>query len=156
MQNADKIVTFHAFVCLYCILYAYRRGMYTRQGEIIMCFYIGIKDIAANGLIELLKVDEDRRFLSYKKIESYGNEVVRRLNESGECAVLILSREDTSELFRNYSDFFEESRDSSGEMGIQLKEGKNVTDLIMQFRTYLALDVLLKFVDADIVRKAIL
>ena len=32
-----------------------------------MCFYIGIKDLAANGLIEMLKVDRSRRFLSYKK-----------------------------------------------------------------------------------------
>lgn len=121
-----------------------------------MCYYIGIKDLAANGLIEMLKVDRSRKFLSYKKIESYGNEVVRSLNKSGESAVLILSREDTSELFRNYSEFFEEAKDSSGEVGIRLKDGKEVTDLINQFRTYLALDVLLKFIDADIVREAIL
>ena len=121
-----------------------------------MCFYIGIKDLAANGLIEMLKVNEANRFLSYKKIESYGNKVVRSLNESGESAVLILSRDDTSELFRNYGEFFEEKNNDSGEIGIQLKEGKGVTDLIMQFRTYLALDVLLKFIDEDIVKEAIL
>ena len=121
-----------------------------------MCFYIGIKDLAANGLIEMLKVNENNRFLSYKKIESYGNRVVRSLNESGESAVLILSREDTSELFRNYSDFFEERENSDGEAGIQLREEKSITDLIMQFRTYLALDVLLKLMDKDIVEEAIL
>ena len=68
--------------------------------------------------------------------------------------MLILSREDTSEFFRNYADFFEESTNSEGETGILLKEGKGVTDLINQFRTYLALDVLLKFVDGNLVRKA--
>lgn len=120
-----------------------------------MCFYIGIKDLAANGLIEMLKVDESRRFLSYKKIESYGNRVVRSLNENGESAVLILSREDTSALFRNYSEFFEEVM-SADELGIRLKDEKDASDLIKQFRTYLALDVLLKFIDADIVREAIL
>lgn len=121
-----------------------------------MCFYIGIKDLAANGLIEMLKVDEANRFLSYKKIESYGNEVVRSLNESGESAILILSREDTSELFRNYSDFFEEKENSDGEFGIYLKDGKEVKDLIRQFRTYLSLDVLLKFMDTNIIKEAIL
>lgn len=121
-----------------------------------MCFYIGIKDLAANGLIEMLKVDETNRFLSYKKIEFYGNKVVYSLNESGKSAVLILSREDTSELFRNYSEFFEEKVNKDGEIGIQLKDGKSVTDLIMQFRTYLALDVLLKFIDENIVKEAIL
>lgn len=121
-----------------------------------MCFYIGIKDLVANGLIEMLKVNKKNRFISYKKIESYGNEVVRSLNESGDKAVLILSREDTSELFRNYSEYFEEVADSSGESGIQLKSGKDVRDLIKQFRTYLALNVLLKFVDINILRKTIL
>jgi len=119
-----------------------------------MCFYIGIKDIAANGLIEMLKINKKNRFLSYKQIEDYGNTVVRSLNQSGESAVLILSREDTSEFFQNYADFFEESTNSEGETGILLKEGKGVTDLINQFRTYLALDVLLKFVDGNLVRKA--
>ena len=95
-----------------------------------MCFYIGIKDIAANGLIEMLKINKKNRFLSYKQIEDYGNTVVRSLNQSGESAVLILSREDTSEFFRNYADFFEESTNSEGETGILLKEGKGVTELI--------------------------
>lgn len=121
-----------------------------------MCFFIGIKDLAANGLIEMLKIDNRKRFLSYKKIESYGNKVVRSLNESGESAVLILSREDTSELFRNYSEYFEEDANDLGERGIRLREGKDVTDLINQFRTYLALDVLLKLIDTEIVQEAIL
>lgn len=133
----------------------FSKYMFYNQGEIIMCFYIGIKDIAANGLIEMLRKDPSKRFLSYNKIESYGDEVVRSLNESGEHAVLILSREDTTELFHNYSDFFEE-REEHNEKGIYLKEEKNYVDLINQFRTYPALDVLLKFMNPDIVQQAIL
>ena len=129
--------------------------MFHNQGEIIMCFYIGIKDVAANGLIEMLRKDPSKRFLSYNKIKSYGDEVVRSLNESGEHAVLILSREDTAELFHNYSDFYEE-REEHNEKGIYLKEEKNYVDLINQFRTYPALDVLLKFMNPDIVQQAIL
>lgn len=121
-----------------------------------MCFYIGIKDLAANGLIEMLKVNQNNRFISYNKIKSYGNEVVRNLNKSGKQAVLILSRKETSELFHDYSDYFEETADSSGEPGIQLKSGKDVTDLIRQFRTYPALDVLLKLMDSNILKKTVL
>lgn len=110
-----------------------------------MCFYIGIEDLAANALIEVLK-KTDKRFLTYHELESYGSEVVQILKENGEKAVLILSRDNTDALFRNYSDFFEENEEE-GEKGIPLKEGKDVDDLVHQFRGYLALDVLLAFMN---------
>lgn len=75
--------------------------------------------------------------------DDYGSKVVQILNEQGEKAVLILSRENTNELFRNYSDFFEEKE----EKGVALKSGIELEDLIMQFRGYLALDVLMAFVN---------
>lgn len=66
--------------------------------------------------------------------------------ENGEKAVLILSRENTDALYRNYSEFFEEG-EQGGKKGIKLKAGIKVEDLIQQFRGYLALDVLLAFVN---------
>ena len=111
----------------------------------IMCFYIGIEDLAANAMIEMLKKG-GQRFLTYNEIEMYGAEVVQILRENGEKAVLILSRENTDALFRNYSEFFEES-EQSGKRGITLKKDKEVEDLIQQFRGYLALDVLLAFMN---------
>ena len=110
-----------------------------------MCFYIGIEDLAANALIEIMK-KTDRRFLTYSEIESYGAEVVQLLKENGEKAILILSRDNTDALFKNYSEFFEE-QEEDGKKGILLKEGKNVEDLIQHFRGYLALDVLLAFMN---------
>jgi hypothetical protein len=110
-----------------------------------MCFYIGIEDLAANALIEILKKGE-KRFLTYTEMENYGTEVVRILKENGENAVLILSRDNTNAFFRNYSDYFEEE-EYEEKKGIQLKEGKTVEDLIIQFRGYLALDVLLAFIN---------
>lgn len=110
-----------------------------------MCFYIGIEDLAANAMIEMLKKGE-RRFLTYDEIEMYGAEVVQILKENGEKAVLILSRENTDALFRNYSDFFEEG-EQDGKKGVKLKIGKEIDDLIQQFRGYLALDVLLAFMN---------
>lgn len=101
--------------------------------------------MAANALIEALRISE-KRFLTYEEIEAYGTKVVQILNEKGEKAVLILSRENTNALFRNYSEFFEE-KELNGLMGIELKQDKGLEDLIEQFRGYLSLDVLKAFID---------
>ncbi len=110
-----------------------------------MCFYIGMEDLAANALIESIR-RSGKTFLTYEEIEAYGSKVVELLNERGEKAVLILSRERTNALFRNYSDFFQE-KVVSGKQGIELKESVTLEELIAQFRGYLALDVLLAFVN---------
>jgi hypothetical protein len=110
-----------------------------------MSFYIGIEDLAANALIQVLR-SQDKRFLTYCDIEKYGAKVVECLNESGEKAVLILSREYTAEALRNYSDFFEE-KEEDGAIGISLKANKKIEDLIEKFRGYLALELLKAFVD---------
>ena len=74
-----------------------------------MCFYIGIEDLAANAMIEMLKKGK-RRFLTYSEIEMYGAEVVQILEENGEKAILILSRENTNALFRTYLSFLKKER----------------------------------------------
>lgn len=65
--------------------------------------------------------------------------------------MLILSRENTSLMFRNYSDFFEEVETDKG-IAIALKEGKTVSDLVKKFRTYLALDLMMAFMNTETVR----
>ncbi|MFV0527893.1 MAG: hypothetical protein ACK5MN_04085 [Lachnospiraceae bacterium] len=67
-----------------------------------MCFSIGIEDLAANAMIASLNYG-DKRFLTYNEIEDYGSSVIQLLNAQGEKAVLILSRECTNDLFRNWS-----------------------------------------------------
>lgn len=124
-------------------------NLFGREGE-NMCFYIGIEDLAANALIESMRRAE-KNFLTYNEIENYGSKVVKFLNEKGEKAVLILSRESTNALFRNYSDFFEE-KEVGGELGIELKQEISLLDLINQFRGYLALDVLMAFVNDNSVQ----
>ena len=111
-----------------------------------MQFFIGIEDLAANALISVLSAAPRRRFLTYSELEEYGNMVVKILNRKEDRAVLILSRSNTNAMFRDYSDFFEE-KEQNGKLGIYLREEKSVDDLIAKFRGYLALDVLLAFVD---------
>ena len=109
-----------------------------------MSFFIGIEDLAANALIEVF--NGGRRFLTYREIEEYGNEVVRVLREEKEDAVLILSRDSTSNMYRDYSAFFEEAEEN-GERGVHLKDSKSSDDLIDAFRGYLPLPLLLAFVN---------
>lgn len=64
------------------------------------------------------------------------------LAEKGEKAILLLSRNHTDAMFRDYSDFFEEEK-----QGIRLKADKNRKALIDRFRGYLPIDVLLALID---------
>lgn len=115
-----------------------------------MCVYIGIEDLAANALIEIMSKNSNARFVSYSELEKYGAEVIKFLNSKGEKAILILSRENTNDLFRNYSDIFEEDL-NNGISGIKLRSKITVEDLINKFRGYLAWDVLLAFIDKQTV-----
>ena len=119
-----------------------------------MCFYIRAEDLAANAFIEILKTNEDaqteRCCVTLAELEAYGNQVIQFLNERGEKAVLILSRENTSLMFRNYSDFFEEVETNEG-ASVALKAGKMVSDLIEKFRTYLSLDLMMAFMNTDMI-----
>lgn len=113
-----------------------------------MCYYIGIEDLAANAMIEILEKKQQEQenieginlSVSLIDLEDYGAEVVRYLNnETSEKALLILSRESTDYMFKNYSDFFEED---DNESAIKLREGKTVEDLKNKFRTYKAADLI--------------
>ena len=116
-----------------------------------MCSYIGIEDLAANALIEML-VDEKKGFVSYETLDEYGMEVVRLLSEKGEKAILVLSRDATREMFRSYSDIFTEET-FNGKLGIGLKDGVKLEDLINKFRGYLSIELLLAFMCEDSRRK---
>lgn len=116
-----------------------------------MCFYIGIEDLAANALIEILR-HEDKKFVSYKELENYGAEVVKILSDNGDKAILILSRKSTDALFRNYSKFFEENQ-IKNECGIILKDDISVEMLEEAFRGYLSLNVLMAFIAKSSVLK---
>lgn len=113
-----------------------------------MCYYIGIEDLAANAMIEILEkkrkdgYDTDAPLsVTLRDLEEYGAEVVRYINQqTEEKALLILSRTSTMYMFRNYSEFFEESDEE--ESAIRLREGKTVEDLKLKFRTYKAFDLI--------------
>lgn len=112
-----------------------------------MAFKIGIEDLVANALIENLKNDQSKRFVSYSEIESYGARVVKLLTKEKNEAILIFSRTNTNQMLRDYSNFFEEI-ESENQLGIKLKEGIEVEQLISTFRGYLTLTLLKAFIDS--------
>lgn len=121
-----------------------------------MCYYIGIEDLAANALIEILQTKEEQDLNQYvvtlRELEKYGAEVVRYLNkEKKEKALLVLSRASTLHMFRNYSDFFEEVETEEGR-AIALQKGKTVEDLKEKFRIYLAMDLVNAFMNKKTVK----
>ena len=115
-------------------------------------YNIGIEDLAANALIEMMSKDKSKRFVSYENFEDYGSEVLNFLNMTEKKAVLNLSRENTNLMFRKYSDVFKETV-LNNQVRIALKPKVSTEDLIIKFRGYLAFDVLLAFVNKQTVAK---
>ena len=101
-----------------------------------MSIRIGIADLVANALIELVDNDENNREVTYEQLNDYGAIVIETLNAKNEDAVLIISKERTKAFLHDYSDFFEVRMNAERQKCIALREG----------RGYLSLDMLLAFI----------
>lgn len=110
-----------------------------------MYIYIGIEDLVANALIELVEKSEKREVL-FKELDDYGAMVIKYLNSEKKQAVLVLSKERTNDFLHDYSDLFELFSNGMDE-GIRLREGVDVRKLWEKFRGYLSVDVMLAFMD---------
>ena len=114
-----------------------------------MCISIGIEDLVANALIELVGKAK-RRSVKFSELSNYGAMVLKILNANNEEAILILSREGTNAFLHDYSEFFEtQINDCDGEEEIALKNGKDIHELKKIFRGYLSLDMFLAFVSKE-------
>lgn len=111
--------------------------------------YIGIEDLVANALIELIE-HANKRVVLFRELDEYGALVVKVLINKGNQAVLILSKERTSEFLRDYSSFFELCSIGKEE-GVRLKDGISVNDLWKTFRGALSTDAMLAFMDKSAV-----
>ncbi len=112
-----------------------------------MCRFIGIEDLVANALIELLENNPSCRRVRFETLMKYGAVVLTVLREKGDEAVFLVSREHTNELIRNYSDFFEIDHSELDNDAIVLKPEKTVDDLRNRFRAFLTIECLLAFTD---------
>lgn len=117
-----------------------------------MSIRIGIQDLVANALIELVDNNVNNREVTYSQLNEYGAIVIEKLNAQNEEAVLIVSRECTQAFLYDYSDFFQVRHNAKGEKCIALLEGKTTDELRKMFRGYLSLDMLLAFVSEQSLR----
>lgn len=102
--------------------------------------YIGIEDLVASALIELIREEEDNRKISLQALAEYGTVIVRLLTESGQNAVLFLTKESTYEFVHDYADYFS-IKLYDGIEYIELNDGVTVAELRNQFRKNLTVDL---------------
>ena len=108
-----------------------------------MYMYIGIEDLVANAIIELVENSQKGEVL-FSQINRYGATVVQILSENNKKAILILSKERTNAFLHDYSDYFE-LFSTDEEEGIRLRPGISSDDLWAKFRGYLSIDVMKAF-----------
>jgi len=116
-----------------------------------MQIYIGIEDLVANALIELVQKSEKREVL-FSQLHNYGARVLKLLNSEEEQAVLIVSKESTYRLISDYSEYFEMFTNELGD-GIKLKNSVTVADLWKSFRGYLSVSVMMAFMDSESIKE---
>ena len=102
--------------------------------------YIGIEDLVASALIELIKQEKTNRKISLKLLEDYGTVIVKLLMESGQDAILFLTKESTYEFVHDYADYFS-INEYDGVEYIEMNESITVEELRQQFRKNLTVDL---------------
>lgn len=102
--------------------------------------YIGIEDLVASALIELMKCEESNRKVSLQILADFGTVIVKNLTSSGQDAILFLTKDSTYEFVHDYAEFFSIEMYAETEY-IALKEGVTVEDLRYQFRANFTVDL---------------
>ncbi|NLJ31434.1 MAG: hypothetical protein GX424_07545 [Clostridiales bacterium] len=102
--------------------------------------YIGIEDLVASALIELMKRKESNRKISLQSLADYGTVIVKLLSRSGQDAILFLTKESTYEFIHDYADYFSIVEDNEIEY-IELNCEVTIDELRRQFRANLTVDL---------------
>lgn len=118
-----------------------------------MCTFIGIECLAANALIEILDRTQKRE-VSFDTIVRYGMEVVRVLQrQTGEEAVLLLSKKYQINMIENYSEFFEVDFGDRNHGIFKLRETASLDDLKNYFRWTMSVRLVDAFVSPEAIRE---
>lgn len=118
-----------------------------------MCTFIGIECLAANALIEILDRTQKRE-VSFDTIVRYGMEVVRVLQrQTGDEAVLLLSKKYQINMIENYSEFFEVDFGDRNHGIFKLRETVSLDDLKNYFRWTMSVRLVDAFVSPEAIRE---
>ncbi len=112
-----------------------------------MCYFIGIEDLAANALIELVEKN-NKRSVSFKQLNAYGDFVLAKLKENNTEASLIFSRDRTNQFIHDCSVYFTIS-ETEDDFIVELKDTVSTAVLRQQFRINTALQLLKIFVSPE-------
>lgn len=115
--------------------------------------FIGIESLAANALIDLFDID-NKREVSFDTLVRYGMTVVRVLKEqTGEEAILLLSKQYQLDMVENYSEFFEVDFTNANQGVFRLKGGVSIENLKNYFRWTMSIKLLEAFMSPDAKRE---
>lgn len=114
-----------------------------------MCYFIGIEDLVANALIELVEKTGNRT-VSFSQLNKYGKAVIAKLKKDDMDVTLIFTRDATDQFFHDCSDIFT-INETTTDVQITLNENISTKYLRQKFRINLALNLLSAFVAPDAV-----
>jgi hypothetical protein len=111
---------------------------------------IGIEDLVANALIELNGRYGIRK-VTGEQINAYEKSVLEYLKMQGIKAIYYCDRYMFAQFKEEYSDFFTIYEDNNSTIYF-MNENVNTDNLTQEFRGYLPLDLLLAFVNENVVK----
>lgn len=118
-----------------------------------MNYFIGIEDLVANALIELVE-QTGNRTVSFSQLNKYGDAIITKLRASDLDVTLIYTRDETEQFFHDCSDLFTTNENES-DIEITLNDNISTTFLRKKFRINLALHLLSAFVSPEAVKAII-
>ncbi len=109
-----------------------------------MSYFIGIEDLAANALIELVE-KTGKRTVRFSQLNDYGNAIMATLRKDDMDVTLIFTKDTTEQFFHNCSDVFS-IKELENDIEITLKDGISTDVLRNRFRINIAFYLLKAFV----------
>lgn len=118
-----------------------------------MCYFIGIEDLVANALIELVEKTGNRAVL-LSQLNKYGEAIIAKLKKDNMDATLIFTKDKTEQFFHDCSDLFT-IKELDNNIQIILNDGISTTYLRKRFRINIALNLLHAFVSEDVLKEVL-
>lgn len=120
---------------------------------LIMNYFIGVEDLVANALIELVEKTGNRT-VSFSQLNKYGDAIIAKLRARNLDATLIYTRDKTEQFFHDCSDIFT-INESESDIIITLNDNISTAYLRKKFRINLAVHLLSAFVSPEAVETII-
>ncbi len=118
-----------------------------------MYCFIGIEDLVANALIEIVEKTSNRT-VSFSQLNKYGEAIIAKLKTEKVDATLIFNRNTTDQFFHDCSNIFSIT-ETENDILITLNDNVSTTYLRKRFRVNLALHMLSAFVSEDVIKEII-